>query len=144
MPPPAISEADPEATWAALASDSDAVLIDVRTQAEWSFVGVPDISELGRAPSFIEWMTFPAMAMNERFLDMTMKVVESAEEAFFICRSGHRSREAAMLVAETAAARGRELTCVNVSTGFEGDLDPSGRRGRVNGWKAAGLPWRQG
>jgi rhodanese-related sulfurtransferase len=56
----------------------------------------------------------------------------------FLCRSGGRSRNAA--VAMTAAGFG---SCYNVAEGFEGDKDGEGHRGRVGGWKLAGLPWRQ-
>ncbi|MGE0096622.1 MAG: rhodanese-like domain-containing protein, partial [Alphaproteobacteria bacterium] len=31
-----------------LARDPNSVLVDVRSQAEWSFVGVPDLSSLGK------------------------------------------------------------------------------------------------
>jgi adenylosuccinate synthase len=32
----------------------------------------------------------------------------------------------------------------NVADGFEGPVDAEGHRGTVAGWKAEGLPWRQG
>ena len=62
---------------------------------------------------------------------------------FFICRSGSRSLAAARLVAARTLGEGRPVECVNVAEGFEGDLDGEGHRGTVNGWKVAGLPWRQ-
>ena len=47
-----------------LASESSSVLIDVRTQAEWGYVGVPDLSELGKTPLFLEWQSYPAMQVE--------------------------------------------------------------------------------
>jgi rhodanese-related sulfurtransferase len=35
-------------------------------------------------------------------------------------------------------------TCYNVAGGFEGPPDPDRHRGKVDGWKAVGLPWIQG
>jgi rhodanese-related sulfurtransferase len=56
-----------------------------------------------------------------------------------LCRSGARSRAAAMAL--TAAGFEKAF---NVAGGFEGDADGQGHRGNRNGWKASGLPWRQG
>ena len=56
----------------------------------------------------------------------------------FLCRSGARSRSAA--IALTAAGFSRAY---NIVGGFEGDLDGDRHRGQTNGWKAAGLPWKQ-
>jgi len=57
----------------------------------------------------------------------------------FICRSGHRSHRAAALATEAGYP-----DCYNVLEGFEGDRDARGQRGKVGGWRAAGLPWQQG
>lgn len=142
---PSVGEVGPRAAWDALAGDKPALLIDVRTRAEWSFVGLPLAPEGAPGPVLIEWQSFPSMEVNPSFADAALAAVDDAgaETAFFICRSGVRSMRAAELVAAQAAAMGRRLDCVNVATGFEGDLDASGHRGRANGWKAAGLPWRQ-
>jgi rhodanese-related sulfurtransferase len=56
----------------------------------------------------------------------------------FLCRSGARSRQAA--IAMTNAGRAR---CLNISDGFEGPLDPWRHRNVVGGWKAVNLPWSQ-
>lgn len=142
MTPSGIGEVDPDAAWAALRSERKTVLIDVRTRAEWSFVGLPDLSDAGAEPALIEWQSFPDMATNPDFATSALQAIDAAgaEEAYFICRSGGRSMRAALTTAEAA---GRRLACFNVAEGFEGDLDPDGRRGVLNGWKARGLPWRQ-
>lgn len=124
-----------------LSANPAAVLIDVRTPAEWSFVGVPDLGALGKSVLFVSWQTWPDMAVNEEFsaaLAARVGAPGGEAELIFLCRSGARSRAAA---AEMAAA-GYGLCC-NVFDGFEGDRDAHGHRGRVSGWKAAGLPWVQ-
>lgn len=109
-----------------------AVLIDVRSRAEWDFVGrVPGAVE-------IEWKSYPGMVPNARFVDdLTTKVPKDAI-AMFLCRSGGRSHETA-----ATAARAGYSAAFNVLEGFEGDRDGSGHRNSVGGWRASGLPWVQ-
>ena len=129
----------PRQAWDLLERDPDAVLVDVRTQAEWSFVGLPDVTPLGKQVVPIEWTTFPDGAPNQRFLEQLMAALPSQDApVLFLCRSGARSAAATA----TAAAAGYS-GATNISEGFEGDLDEHGHRA-ANGWKQAGLPWRQG
>lgn len=126
--------------WALLESDPRAQLVDVRTTAEWNFVGLPDLSSLGREVLQVEWQSFPTMRPNPNFVADTVRNGASAKDApiLFLCRSGARSRSAA--IAMTAAGYGRAY---NIAGGFEGDLDGERHRGKQNGWKASGLPWKQ-
>ena len=129
--------------WEALRDDPDCFLVDVRTSAEWNFVGFPDSPEGRRAPVFAEWQSFPSMAVDPGFVRRLSEAVKAAggsEESrlFFLCRSGARSMASA--AAMTGAGFSR---CFNVSDGFEGPTDEDGHRGTVAGWKAAGLPWVQ-
>lgn len=135
----------PDEAWSAMAADTGAMLIDVRTQAEWAFVGTADTRPLGRVQCFIEWVSFPEMRANPRFLDMLDAEVQQngATALFFLCRSGGRSHDAAMAAAARFAAAGRSMPCINVLEGFEGPLDAEGHRATAGGWKARGLPWRQ-
>jgi rhodanese-related sulfurtransferase len=135
----------PGEVWEALSADPSALLVDVRTRAEWTFVGLPDLSPLGRETLCVEWLTFPAMAPNPAFADTVARRVEEtgARAVYFLCRSGARSQAAAETMQARFDAEERSVRCVNVIEGFEGDLDPDSRRGRLNGWKAQGLPWRQ-
>ena len=121
-----------------LTDNPEAVLVDVRTQAEWKFVGVPDLSGLGRDVVFIEWNAIDG-TRNERFVDdlLAAGVTPGERPVVFLCRSGNRSVGAA----EAATAAGIAPS-YNVSDGFEGDLDEQKHRG-VTGWRAAGLPWTQ-
>ena len=57
-------DVSPEDAYAALAADDDAVLVDVRTTAEWSYVGLPDLSDLGKRVVCVEWQRFPDGAVN--------------------------------------------------------------------------------
>jgi rhodanese-related sulfurtransferase len=129
--------------YALLAGEASSFLIDVRTQAEWAYVGTPDLASLGKFPFFLEWQSFPSMRVDGDFALRLETMLESAgvergASLIFLCRSGARSRHAA--IAMTSAGWG---PCINISDGFEGPLDASRRRGRAGGWKAVGLPWVQ-
>ena len=129
----------PERAWQILVDDKKATLVDVRTKAEWSYVGVCDLSSIEKKPAYIEWQVFPTMAVNDSFVDEVDSVGAPKEAPLlFICRSGARSRNAAIAVTEHGYK-----ACYNVAGGFEGDRDGENHRGHVNGWKAAGLPWVQ-
>ena len=129
--------------WSLLKDNPQAQLVDVRTTAEWSFVGLPDLSEVGRNVHCVEWQRFPTMGANTDFVAETAGALESAgapkdAPILFLCRSGARSRAAAIAMTGAGYAR-----AYNVAGGFEGDLDPARHRGTKNGWKAQGLPWKQ-
>ncbi|MEO8518642.1 MAG: rhodanese-like domain-containing protein [Dermatophilaceae bacterium] len=130
---------DPSEAYAALQADADAVLVDVRTSAEWSYVGMPDLSKIGKHVIPLEWQRFPDGALNRGFVEQLRESgVAQGAPIYFICRSGVRSAAAAEVA--TAAGLG---PAYNVVGGFEGPLDHDGHR-TVAGWKVAGLPWRQG
>lgn len=130
----------PRQAWEMLERDPKAMLIDVRTPAEWAYVGVPDLSRIGKQPVFVPWQLFPSMQQNPQFIEhMQMTGVDPDAPLLFICRSGVRSRAAAIAMTE----RGYRA-CYNIASGFEGDPDVAKHRGTVNGWKVEGLPWMQG
>lgn len=125
----------PAESYQRLQNNPNAVLIDVRTQPEWTFVGVPLVDRLVR----LSWQVFPAMQVNERFLEEVEAMgLPRDAEILCICRSGARSSSAA-----TALTAAGYTNCWNVAQGFEGDKNAEGHRGKNNGWKAAGLPWVQ-
>ena len=129
-----------ETAWAILRDEADATLIDVRTDAEWSFVGIPDLTGLGKRPLLVSWQCFPDMAFNPGFVETLRGAgLSRAAANLFLCRSGARSRAAALAMAAEGFAR-----CYNVAEGFEGDKDARQHRGTMGGWKAADLPWTQG
>jgi len=122
-----------------LQADGNAVLVDVRTNAEWSYVGLPDLTQVGKRVIFLEWQHFPDGTLNASFVEQLREAgLSEGVPIYFLCRSGVRSAAAAK--AATVAGLG---PAYNVSDGFEGQLGQDGHR-TVSGWKAAGLPWRQG
>ncbi|MEQ1611330.1 MAG: rhodanese-like domain-containing protein [Hyphomicrobiaceae bacterium] len=130
--------------WSRLRNDPSSVLIDVRTRAEWAFVGIPDLTGANKQPVLVELQTFPDNREDPRFgerLIASLKEMGTSTDAelFFICRSGSRSKRAAQAMIAAGYTR-----CRNVADGFEGPLDSMHHRGRVGGWKAADLPWSQG
>ncbi|NHO31040.1 rhodanese-like domain-containing protein [Acetobacter fallax] len=133
-----IDDVSPQATWQALEENSAAQLIDVRTPAEWLFVGMPDVSQIGRAVHPVSWQ-LPGGLVNSQFLEeLSATGATEGQPLYFICRSGSRSRAAAK-----AAKQAGFGPVFNVADGFEGPLDAHSHRGGSAGWKAAGLPWQQ-
>lgn len=133
-------DVSPTYAYEVLKAEPDAVLVDVRTRAEWAFVGVPDLSDLGKMAAFIEWKRYPDMSQNDGFLTDLDKLMGDKRDAavFFLCRSGARSQAAATAATEVGYAR-----AFNIEDGFEGPLNPARHRGSAGGWKAEGLPWAQ-
>lgn len=129
----------PEEAWKVLVDNPEAVLVDCRTEAEWRFVGVADTSSLQREVVYVEWNRTDG-THNDGFVDdlVASGVTPGERPVVFLCRSGNRSIGAA----EAATAAGI-LPSFNVLDGFEGNVDADGHRG-TTGWKAVGLPWRQG
>jgi rhodanese-related sulfurtransferase len=139
----------PKEAWDMLSRDKAAVLVDCRSQAEWSFVGLPDLTGMGKRPVLVEWQSFapgtaetagkPRMVANLTFAqDLERAGVPKDASVVFICRSGGRSRSAAIAMTQQGWQQ-----CYNLAGGFEGAHDPSQHRGAQQGWKAEGLPWWQ-
>ncbi|WP_156688474.1 rhodanese-like domain-containing protein [Mycobacterium sp. Marseille-P9652] len=130
----------PLEAWKLLSDNPNAVLVDVRTDAEWRFVGVPDLSGLGRDTVFIEWNTADGRHNDDFAEELRERVPAGDTErpVIFLCRSGQRSIGAAEAATELGIT-----PAYNVLDGFEGHLDARGHRGQ-SGWRASGLPWRQG
>lgn len=129
--------------WSALSGDPDAFLIDVRTAAEWAYVGVPRAPADARPAVFAEWQSFPAMSVDAAFAArLGQTILDSGgtrdSRLYFLCRSGVRSMASAATMTAAGFAH-----CFNVVDGFEGPVDDRGHRGAVAGWKAEGLPWSQ-
>ena len=109
-----------------------AKLVDVRTK--------PEVLYVGRIPgaATVEWQTYPGNKPNPEFIGELAAVAPKDVPVMFLCRSGARSHAAA----EAAMKAGWKET-YNILEGFEGDKDPQGHRNAVNGWRKAGLPWKQ-
>lgn len=133
----------PREAWAMLEAEERAVLVDVRTDAEWQFVGQADLSSLGRPYIGLSWQQWPDMKHNPSFTkDLSALLHKNGYDEMtpllFLCRSGARSAAAA-----TAMTRAGYRRCYNIAEGFEGPLNSDKHRGNIGGWKAAGLPWVQ-
>jgi rhodanese-related sulfurtransferase len=125
--------------WEALAADPAAQLVDCRTDAEWQYVGIPDLRPTGKQVVLVSWQYFPSGNVNAAFVEELRDAgLDPGQPIYFLCRSGARSMAAALAARAEGFAR-----VYNVADGFEGPHDPQGHRGVVAGWKAAGLPWCQ-
>jgi rhodanese-related sulfurtransferase len=134
-----VENISPSQVWQVLQQDPQAQLVDVRTDAEWTYVGLADLSAAGKQPVLIPWQIFPKMEVNTGFVDQLKQAGFTPEHRiYFLCRSGVRSLAAAQAAAEAGFPQ-----VYNVADGFEGNPDGSGHRGQIAGWKASGLPWRQ-
>jgi len=133
----------PKQAWRVLSQDPAAQLVDVRSAAEWTFVGVPDLSSVDKAAIFVEWQRYPGMARVAEFEEDTLAALKAASAkttapVFFLCRSGGRS----MAAARALTALGH-TAAFNIIGGFEGDLDEGRHRATLSGWKHDQLPWIQ-
>ena len=109
----------------------EAVLVDVRTDAEREWVG--------KVPGAIAvaWKQWPGMAANQNFDEQLRAAVPEGKKVVLLCRSGVRS------VAAAQRATGLGIEAYNILEGFEGDVDANGQRGHLSGWRKRGLPWNQ-
>lgn len=142
----AVSDVDVASVWDTLKSDASAQLIDVRTTAEWTFVGIPDLSSLHKEPMLIQWQSYPSNQPDASFAqsldaELTARGLDRETNLYFICRSGARSLSAARTMVSLGYSR-----CHNVRDGFEGPINSGGgqrHRSELAGWKFSGLPWTQ-
>lgn len=136
-----VQNINPDEAWKILQEDPRAVLIDVRSNMEYLFVGHP------KGAIHVSWIDEPDWTINPHFAVEVRKVllggVSCVDEAgcapvILICRSGKRSLEAGKVLLQ----QGFKQVC-NVQGGFEGDLDEQHHRSRINGWRFHNLPWEQ-
>ena len=132
-------DVSPVEAWSALTSNALTQLIDVRTQAEWSFSGVPSLDSIGKTLKTISWKFYPNFDLNPRFIQqLEAAVTDKTAPLYFLCKTGGRSADAAIAATEAGYTH-----CYNIEGGFEGDINTNHQRGQVNGWKATRLPWQQ-
>jgi len=143
-----VEEVVPVFAYEKLISCTRSFLVDVRTRAEWSFVGTPVCQSMKNDVIFCEWASFPNMVKKPEFLENLLSHLnlERSDNIFFICRSGARSFQAALELSGFLGGSGKVfsgVSCFNVKYGFEGGLSDDSQRGGVNGWKFSNLPWQQ-
>lgn len=108
----------------------EAILVDVRTDAERAWVGqVPGAIA-------VQWKLWPGMAHNPDFDVQLQAAVPAGGQVVLLCRSGVRSVAAATRAAQLG------FQAYNILEGFEGDVDANGHRGNLGGWRKQGLPWK--
>ncbi len=121
--------------------DPRAMLIDVRSNMEFLFIGHP----MGAIN--IAWIDEPDWKINEHFATDVRKVLlgglshlqnVGSAPVVLICRSGKRSLEAGELLMKEGF-----IEVYNVAKGFEGELDEKHQRSQLGGWRFDGLPWEQ-
>ncbi len=136
-------DVDAREAWDRLANDPRSALVDVRTAAEWAYVGVPLLTAINKPTVLVEWDEFPSGQLVPDFIgrltgELDKLGISKDAPVFFLCRSGNRSRHAA-----TAATAAGFTAAYNIANGFEGRLDAERHRGTLGGWKQEGLPWVQ-
>ena len=126
---PYTGELTPREAFEVLQQDPATVLVDVRSKAELELVG--KIS----SATHIEWAFYPGMVANEEFTTQLLSQVDKNLTVIFMCRTGGRSQNAAMLAQQLG------YKAYNMIEGFEGETNTLKQRTQINGWKHAGLPW---
>lgn len=128
-----IENLNPKQCWQLLQDDPSAIMVDVRTAIEHSFIGHPP------GAVHIAWKEFPGMQLNTSFVDQVKAAAPDKEApVLLLCRSGQRS----LAAAQALEAEGYQHL-VNIVEGFEGPLDENKHRGNLGGWRYHGLPWEQ-
>ena len=129
-----IENLSPLQAWDVLQQNPQAVLIDVRTQAEYTDIGHP----IGAI--HIAWQQQFGGAINSEFLVEVNNIVpDYSTPILLLCRSGVRSLSAARALEHIGYEN-----LINIVNGFEGDPDSNQQRGTVNGWQFCGLAWEKG
>jgi rhodanese-related sulfurtransferase len=125
--------------WQVLSQEANSYLIDVRTNIEWQTIGIANLQSIDKETKLISIKLLPNMSYNNDFIPELLKIApDKAAKLFFICKSGGRSKEAALLASQYGYKH-----CYNVLYGFEGELSQDAFGNTVGGWKALNLPWRQ-
>jgi len=130
----------PTQAWKVLTDNPKAVLLDVRTPEEWTYVGLPNLDTLQREVCLVPWVFFPRMDMNPQFIEQLKASARPDTDTpiLILCRSGVRS-----IAAAKALTNAGFTDCYNILHGFEGNPDTNNQRGKISGWKVDGLAWRQ-
>jgi rhodanese-related sulfurtransferase len=133
----------PQEAWEILKNEKNAVLLDVRSAAEWKFIGIPDLASIDKDVTAIEWKNYPgagdSMIENTDFIDQVKSICPNPDTKILsLCRSGQRSISTSIVLTNEGFNQ-----CYNVKEGFEGDMNDDKHRGQTGGWKVRGLAWKQ-
>ncbi len=131
----------PTEAWQIIQDDPRAVLVDVRSNMEYLFVGHP------KGAVHIPWIDEPDWEVNPNFVRQVRELMlggvicadmDGCAPILLICRSGKRSLEAGQLLVDSGMNGVH-----NVVDGFEGELDDNHHRSSLGGWRYENLPWEQ-
>lgn len=115
-----------------LLKEADVHLVDVRSIAEYVFVGHPEMAH--NIPLSFWDEKIQDFVANETFVQDLKSRFKTDDRLIFICRSGGRSLRAARMAQKAGFER-----VINITLGFEGEKNTEGYR-VVNGWKNS-LPY---
>ena len=131
----------PKQAFQMLEDDPRAVLVDIRSNMEFLFVGHP------KGAVHVPWIDEPDWEVNPHFVTEVRQLmlggvvcdtVEGCAPVILICRSGKRSLDAGKVLLDAGFRQ-----VYHVDEGFEGELDDHHQRSTVGGWRFHGLPWEQ-
>ena len=126
----------PREAYAAATGPEDALLVDVRTRAEWTYVGVPVLEGAHHDVAFVEWSTFPDGQVNERLRRRGARRGARAGAPGLPAVPLRRALEGRRRRADRGRVSARRSTCSRAS---RARTTTTGHR-TVAGWKVAGLP----
>lgn len=138
---PDVQHLTPRQAWALLQENPRAILVDVRSNMEFLFVGHP------KGAVHIPWIDEPDWVVNPNFVRQIRELMlggiisgagAGGAPIILICRSGKRSVEAGRALLQAGLH-----DVYNVLDGFEGELDEKHQRSSLGGWRFEGLPWEQ-
>ena len=112
-----------------LKENSNAVLLDVRTEKEWKTLGKPNAEDLNSKTYFVT-VSFDLsnwQVPDPNFVENVKKNISKDKTILVMCAAGGRS----MIAANLLEAEG--YSALNVSDGYSGN-------GQDPGWKNLGLP----
>ena len=135
-----VENVPPAQVWEALQTDPKAQLVDVRTDAEWNFVGLPDLSPAGKQVVPIQWQVYPTHAAQRRL----RRPVEGGRVHPGAPHLLHLPQRPAQPGRGTGGAGGGIPARLQRRRWVRGRCRrATAIAARAAGWKAAGLPWRQ-
>jgi hypothetical protein len=139
-----VDDVDVAAAWEGLNSGPCSRLVDLRTRAEWTYVGIPDLGPIGKRAVLVEWQTFPDQTVDARFVE---RLAASSRRSACSCTTTSilfAVREAvAWQQPEQWRRRGTGLATTSLAVSKD-RLTICGTEAPLGGWKATGLPWQQG
>eukprot|EP01080_Neovahlkampfia_damariscottae_P011299 gene11299-4110_t len=140
-----VPDITPQDTLKILMADKNSFLIDIRTDAEWMWVGKPEIptTPWKSEPIFVQFLYHPNRNLNPNFFEEVLSKLKKSprfkpdSKLFFLCCCASRSVKASKMFKE------KGYNAYNILYGFDGPANQDRQRGKVDGWRFRNLPWYQ-